>query len=88
VALGGGGYEVSNVARAWTLAWAIMNGVELSDGLPQTYVKKTAELGFNEKELKGGLKSYPHGQRKEVRMEAERVVSYLKKMVLPKVKRR
>jgi acetoin utilization protein AcuC len=35
VALGGGGYNVRNVARAWTLAWAIMNGVDLPDDLPQ-----------------------------------------------------
>jgi len=32
VALGGGGYEVVNVARGWTLAWAIMLGRE--DELP------------------------------------------------------
>jgi acetoin utilization protein AcuC len=88
VALGGGGYEVLNVARAWTLAWAIMNGIELSDGLPETYIKKTAKLGYHAKELRGDLKSYPHSQRKDVRMEAERVVSYLKKTVLPKVRGR
>ncbi|MFZ3072358.1 MAG: hypothetical protein WA162_03865, partial [Thermodesulfobacteriota bacterium] len=28
VALGGGGYDMDNVKRAWTLAWAIMNEVE------------------------------------------------------------
>jgi len=83
--LGGGGYEVSNVARAWTLAWAIMNGIELSDALPETYVTKAAQLGFHEKQLRGGPQSYPHSQRKDVRMEAERVVSYLRKTVLPKV---
>jgi acetoin utilization protein AcuC len=35
VALGGGGYVVSNVARAWTLAWALMNGVDLPDEFPE-----------------------------------------------------
>jgi acetoin utilization protein AcuC len=88
VALGGGGYDVSNVARAWTLAWAVMNGIELADGLPVTYIKKSAKLGFYEKELRGSPKSYPHSERKDIRMEAERVVSYLKKTVLPKVKGR
>jgi len=29
VALGGGGYSVANVARAWSLAWAIMNDAQL-----------------------------------------------------------
>ncbi|MBN1101790.1 MAG: acetoin utilization protein AcuC [Deltaproteobacteria bacterium] len=37
VALGGGGYEISNVARAWTLAWAIMNGVDLPDEIPDSF---------------------------------------------------
>ncbi|MBI5560584.1 MAG: acetoin utilization protein AcuC [Deltaproteobacteria bacterium] len=27
-ALGGGGYDLDNVKRAWTLSWAIMNGVK------------------------------------------------------------
>ncbi len=35
VALGGGGYDVDNVARAWTLAWALMNGIDLPDALPE-----------------------------------------------------
>src|SRR5262249_60696835 len=29
VCLGGGGYDLPNVARAWTSAWAVLNGVEL-----------------------------------------------------------
>ncbi|MCK4847115.1 MAG: acetoin utilization protein AcuC [Deltaproteobacteria bacterium] len=33
LALGGGGYNLDNVKRAWTLAWAIMNGVEVPDAL-------------------------------------------------------
>jgi acetoin utilization protein AcuC len=85
VALGGGGYEVSNVARAWTLAWAIMNGIELSDALPETYIRKAAGLGFHEKQLRASFRSYPHSQQKDVRTEAERVVSYLRKTALPKV---
>jgi acetoin utilization protein AcuC len=40
VALGGGGYNISNVARAWTLAWAVMNGIELKEDLPELSLKK------------------------------------------------
>jgi len=87
VALGGGGYDVSNVARAWTLAWAVMNGIELSNELPESYIKKAARLGVYEIELRGGPKSHPHSQRKDIRKEAERVVSYLKETVFPKVVR-
>ena len=88
VALGGGGYDVSNVARAWTLAWAVMNGIELRDELPETYMKKAAELGIHEKELRGSARTNSQSHRRDVRTEAERVVSYLKKTVLPKVKGR
>jgi len=85
VALGGGGYDVSNVTRAWTLAWAVMNGIELSDELPESFLKKAAKLGVYEKELRGSPRSYPSSQRKDIRTEAERVVSYLKKTVFPKI---
>jgi acetoin utilization protein AcuC len=43
VALGGGGYDVWNVARAWTLAWAIMNGVRLPDELPESVLRLMPE---------------------------------------------
>lgn len=33
VALGGGGYNMDNVRRAWTLAWAVMCGVEPPEGV-------------------------------------------------------
>ncbi len=38
VGLGGGGYSVPNVARAWTLAYSIMAGIELPDALPESYL--------------------------------------------------
>jgi len=85
VALGGGGYDVSNVARAWTLAWAVMNGFELNDQLPETYLKKAAESGIHGKELRGDSKLHPRSQRKDIRTETERIVSYLKKTVFAKV---
>ncbi len=48
VALGGGGYNMMNVARAWTKAWAIMKGVELPDNLPESFVREhQSELGQN-----------------------------------------
>lgn len=43
VALGGGGYDLSNVARAWTLAWAIMAGREVSDSLDEPLVSGLLE---------------------------------------------
>ena len=48
VALGGGGYNIMNVARAWTKAWAIMKGVQLPDNLPESFIDlHQSELGEN-----------------------------------------
>ena len=84
VALGGGGYEISNVARAWTLAWAVMNGLELRDELPQGYVEEAKKEGIYERELRRGPKAFSR-RSDDVSVEVERVVSYIKKTVFPKI---
>jgi acetoin utilization protein AcuC len=85
LALGGGGYDVSNVARAWTLAWAVMNGIELNDELPKSYLDKAASVGIHEKELRGKAKPSSSNGSKDIRVETERIVNYLKKTVFPKI---
>jgi acetoin utilization deacetylase AcuC-like enzyme len=40
VALGGGGYEVGVIPRAWTLAYGIMTEQEFPDQLPASYTEK------------------------------------------------
>jgi len=46
VALGGGGYNIMNVARAWTWAWAVMKDTDIPDSLPEAFIKKhRKELG-------------------------------------------
>jgi acetoin utilization protein AcuC len=86
VALGGGGYDIFNVAGAWTLAWAVMNGVELNDELPESFLKEAVKIGFEAREFKGSLRPPLHSQNEENRAEVERVVHYIKETVLPKVK--
>jgi acetoin utilization protein AcuC len=84
VALGGGGYEVSNVARAWTLAWAVMNGVELRNELPEVFLEEAGRLGIFERELRGASpKPASENQRREVRSETERIVNQVKKIIFP-----
>jgi acetoin utilization protein AcuC len=46
IALGGGGYDVANVPRAWTLAWSIMNGLEPPSGVPEAYREACRALGL------------------------------------------
>src|SRR5574337_1126683 len=48
VALGGGGYDIRNVARAWTAAWAIMNDCELPASLPQSFLARHKGLEWSD----------------------------------------
>jgi acetoin utilization protein AcuC len=85
VALGGGGYDLSNVAKAWTLAWAIMNGVEIPDALPEDFLKGHYHEGFGSRKIRDEV-YIERGMRKErMRKEVERVVGYIKEHVFPKV---
>ncbi len=85
VALGGGGYNISNVARAWALAWAIMNGVEIGDELPESYLAISTKSGAHEKSLRSIAPPLSERQKEESRKEAEGVVRYIKNSVFPKV---
>ena len=40
LALGGGGYDVTAVARAWTLAYGVMLGVDWPDRLPAAFARE------------------------------------------------
>jgi acetoin utilization protein AcuC len=46
IALGGGGYDIRNVARGWTAAWAVLNGVELPDALPEAFAEDVRRYDF------------------------------------------
>ena len=51
LALGGGGYDLENVARAWTLAWALINDVELPADLPPAFLEHAAWFRFRSRSL-------------------------------------
>jgi acetoin utilization protein AcuC len=51
VALGGGGYDAGNVARAWTLAWAIMNDAQAPDEIPPSFLSQFPGAGFPGRKL-------------------------------------
>jgi len=78
VALGGGGYDIQNVARAWTLTWAMMNGVDLPDDLPSTVMNVPAgvkrKLRDSEHHSKGRGRCMQH---------MAEVVEYLEREVFP-----
>ena len=51
LALGGGGYDLENVARAWTAAWAVMNDVELPAELPAAFLEQAHRFRFRSRSL-------------------------------------
>jgi acetoin utilization protein AcuC len=85
VALGGGGYDIANVARAWTLAWAIMNDSDAPDEIPETFLQQYAGAGFLNRKLRDEP-SVMEGRRKEARRkEVDRVIGYIKEQVIRKL---
>jgi len=83
VALGGGGYNIVNVARAWTLAWAIMNEVEPADELPEVFTGAVGALGYREKFLRDRPLPRAGDSRPEVGTVARQVVETVRQTILP-----
>jgi acetoin utilization protein AcuC len=85
VALGGGGYDISNVARAWTLAWAIMNEIEIPDEIPGNFIRKYSREGFSEKKMRDEIYLEKGTRKEQMREEVERVIKFLKEKVFTTV---
>jgi acetoin utilization protein AcuC len=84
VALGGGGYQMNSVTRAWCLAWAVMNGIEPEDEYAGTIGGMMLGTEYVEG---GGLRdrhAYTTGPLKvEIRKEVVKVTEYIKDTVFP-----
>lgn len=87
VALGGGGYHVVNVARAWTLAWAVINGLEPPDELPESFLDIIRPYGYRETKLRDEHYWSEDGRKKEAVTVAGQIVDTLKETVLPALSR-
>jgi acetoin utilization protein AcuC len=84
VALGGGGYSVTNVARAWTLTWAVMNGIDLPDELPESMVDLfSPEEGATPKLRDPERRSLRH---EECNGHMKETLRFLEREVLPLIK--
>ncbi|TAN63939.1 acetoin utilization protein AcuC [bacterium] len=85
VALGGGGYDLSNVSRAWTLAWAVMNDVMAPEAVPLEFMKANKEI-FRTPQLRDKpLESLPIKDEDIKAVYAD--IAFLKKTALPLVKK-
>lgn len=83
VAVGGGGYESLNVARAWTLAWAIMNEVELPPRLPGSFLKIIKEMGFQNKMLLDAMHWAQYDDRNRALDAVEKSIATIRKKIFP-----
>jgi len=86
--LGGGGYDIMNVVRAWTSAWAIMKGVELPDDLPDDFVSKHRHLlGKNLKlsEQAPLTRSVSRESTQRAHQQADSGVAWIKEHIFPLV---
>lgn len=82
VALGGGGYDVSSVARAWTLAWAIMNDTEAPDGMPEEFLRKHPQAGFRSGSLRDEPFRVEGAEKEKMIRETDRVIGYIREHAL------
>src|SRR5712671_1568140 len=83
VALGGGGYDLANVARAWTAAWAAMNDVELSDALPPESHPDMQRLGLARPTLSDPPETQPGETRRWAEEYARRQVGEIQDRIFP-----
>lgn len=81
VALGGGGYNVTNVARCWTLALSIFAGIKLLDAIPEGVMGLLKKHGLEEKSLSDPVKKErADSSVKKMAMEG---VDYIRKSIFP-----
>jgi acetoin utilization protein AcuC len=81
LALGGGGYAIENVVRAWTLAWAQMNDTDLPDEIPSLWQTEASVYGVYVSSLRG---DEPDEQSTNRAFEAaNRTIEALTKNVIP-----
>ena len=85
VALGGGGYDIANVAKAWTAAWAIMNDVEIPDEIPEDFLKKYPWEGFQSRKMRDELYLEKGVKKEQMREEVERAIRFIKERVFVKM---
>jgi acetoin utilization protein AcuC len=83
LALGGGGYDLPNVARAWTAAWASMNGMALEAALPAACREELARHGLRTMTLWDPPAEIPADTRRWAEEYARRQVSAIREKIFP-----
>jgi acetoin utilization protein AcuC len=83
MATGGGGYNLTNVARAWTLAWGVMNGMEVPDTLPEGVLPLMQQAGYAGRTLRDPERLPSQARQNRLRVEVQAAIAYLERHVFP-----
>lgn len=83
IALGGGGYNLENVPRSWTLAWAIMNQREVPDELPSAFRATFHRLGFSAPRIRDAPYAAEASAREQAWRYVREQVHRLRTLVFP-----
>ena len=83
VALGGGGYDLPNVARAWTSAWAAMNEVTVAESLPRECQNEMVRLGLEQLSMCDPPAELPDDTRRWTEEYARRQVAAIQENIFP-----
>jgi acetoin utilization protein AcuC len=78
VALGGGGYNLETVPRAWTLAYAVLTEQDLPDAIPPEFARATGLYHLYDSE-----RPSRHAHPDRPRAYAEHSVAAVKRLVFP-----
>lgn len=83
LALGGGGYNIANVARAWTLALAIMTGREIKDPVPESVLPLFEKYKVKLSSLRDNVIVKDESLQEKINRETNRVIEKIKKHLFP-----
>lgn len=76
LALGGGGYAIDVVPRAWTIAFGVMSGQRFSDELPESFRRKIDGRRLHDQEAP----PFYSGQAERIRAIVDNTVSAVKQL--------
>jgi acetoin utilization protein AcuC len=85
VAVGGGGYDHLNVARAWTIAWATMNDAKIAPQLPAVFVEQISALGYPHRMLLDAMHWAAAGDRNQALDAVEQSIRQIRELVFPTI---
>jgi acetoin utilization protein AcuC len=85
LALGGGGYALGNVPRAWTAVWALMTGLEVPAELPAAFLPEFRSHGCTETSLTDPPYRTDGVRKEEAWQYARAQVNRVRELVFPRL---